>query len=366
MLLCMALSLLPGTAAADDSDFVIEDGVLVHYIGPGGDVVIPNGITSIGDSAFAHCRNLTSVTIPDGVTRIGIWAFFECINLTRVTIPFGVTYIGSNAFYRCGSLTNVDIPSSVTFIGQHTFSGCKGITSVTIPSSAESLGPWAFSGCTNLVNVTILSSQTKAIIREGMFRDCSSMTSVTIPFNITGIRNSAFSGCNSLTDVYYTGSEAQWNNISIEDPNTNSSLETATIHYNSTGPSTITDTVTTTEYIYNSPDIGDDFTLPAEWLDNVTDTNTAIGVVQNLADMMSDEQKAAPDSIDLATLYAETAAAKASSQVVSGGDIFINAAVLSELAPTAVEASAAVESALINGGITTVRELSSTGKHSLI
>lgn len=65
------------------SDFIIENGVLTKYVGPGGEVVIPDGVTSIGDSAFSYCIALTSVTIPEGVTSIGGWAFFQCARLKK-------------------------------------------------------------------------------------------------------------------------------------------------------------------------------------------------------------------------------------------------------------------------------------------
>ena len=96
-------------------------------------VVIPDGVTSIGNNAFQYCYNLTSVTIPDSVTSIGESAFSRCYNLTSVTIPDSVTSIGNNAFSGCSNLTSVTIPSSVTSIGGGAFSRCKNLTSVTIP-----------------------------------------------------------------------------------------------------------------------------------------------------------------------------------------------------------------------------------------
>ena len=92
--------------------------------------IIPEGVTSIGDGAFAACAGLTSVTIPEGVTSIGNYAF-DCTSLTSVTIPSSVTNIGLGAFYNCYGLTSVTIPSSVTSIGSWAFYRCSGLTSVT-------------------------------------------------------------------------------------------------------------------------------------------------------------------------------------------------------------------------------------------
>ena len=64
------------------TDFIIENGVLTKYKGPGGDVVIPDGVTKIGDCAFFACQNLTNAYIPDSVTKIGESAFAFCKKLT--------------------------------------------------------------------------------------------------------------------------------------------------------------------------------------------------------------------------------------------------------------------------------------------
>lgn len=66
------------------SDFQIENGELVEYTGKGGDVVIPDSVTSIGDRAFYDCHRLTSISIPDSVTSIGDNAFSECESLTSI------------------------------------------------------------------------------------------------------------------------------------------------------------------------------------------------------------------------------------------------------------------------------------------
>ncbi len=181
------------------SDFVIENGVLKKYVGPGGDVVIPEGVTSIGDRAFYWCSGLTSVTIPDSVTSIGDSAFSGCRSMRSVTLPDSVTSIGDSAFYDCSSLTSVTIPDSVTSIGGGAFSHCSSLTSVTIPDSVRNIGNWTFSWCSSLTSVKIPGSVTS--IGNGVFSGCSSLVSVTIPGKLMSIGNSAFSDCSNLTSV---------------------------------------------------------------------------------------------------------------------------------------------------------------------
>ena len=72
--------------------------------------IIPNGVTSIGNSAFEDCENLTSITIPNSVTSIGYRAFDDCDNLTSITIPNSVTSIGEEAFLYCDKLKTIYIP----------------------------------------------------------------------------------------------------------------------------------------------------------------------------------------------------------------------------------------------------------------
>ena len=83
-------------------------------------VVIEDGVTSIGNEVFAYCTKLTSVTISNSVTSIGDYAFYNCINLKSVIIPSSVTSIGGYAFHSSG-LTSVIIGSGITSIGSNTF-----------------------------------------------------------------------------------------------------------------------------------------------------------------------------------------------------------------------------------------------------
>ncbi len=110
-------------------------------------MTFPEGLTSIGQSAFDGCSGLTSVTLPEGLTSIGDEAFYDCSGLTSVTLPEGLTSIGDEAFAYCDGLTSVTLPQGLTSIGEAAFYGCSGLTSTYLlgkdPSGYDS---FAFEG----------------------------------------------------------------------------------------------------------------------------------------------------------------------------------------------------------------------------
>ena len=178
-------------------------------------ITIPDSVTSIGDYAFSYCSSLTSITIPDSVTSIGESAFYGCSSLTSITIPDSVTSIGSSAFYYCTSLTSITIPDSVTCIGSYAFNNCSSLTSITIPSSVTSIGSAAFYKCSSLTNITIPDNVTS--IGYNVFESCSSLTSITIPKSVTSIESGVFHNCNNLTVYLESGSTLTSNALGVDE-----------------------------------------------------------------------------------------------------------------------------------------------------
>ena len=237
-------------------------------------IVIEDGVTNIGSSAFWDCGALSaeiapsvtaignsafkgskiiSVTIPSGVKVIGDDAFRTCQNLSSVTVCEGVETIGQNVFRACSSLTSIELPASIGEIGSATFMECKEMQSAKFaPGSKQvKLGDNMFTECWNLARVTLPLSIDR--IGEGMFQNCkmlagveipqgaesigmwafascSGFTTVVIPDSVTTIGTAAFSAC-PLKDIYFTGTEEQWNAIS-KLGDTASAVSRATIHYN--------------------------------------------------------------------------------------------------------------------------------------
>lgn len=143
VLALFALLLMHPTAGAVDADkdeligANIQDGVLLGYYGPGGDIVIPNTVTKIGDEAFKGNKKVTRVTIPGSVVDIGNNAFGACENLQKVafTNPGEARnnlLIRLSAFKDCTKLTDVEIPARVKQIVGNIFKGCTSLTEIKV------------------------------------------------------------------------------------------------------------------------------------------------------------------------------------------------------------------------------------------
>ena len=197
-------------------------------------VTIPNSVTTIGVDAFYRCSGLTSVHISDLEAWCGIefrsnplsnahHLYLNGEEIKNLVIPNSVTTIGNTAFSGCTGLTSVTIGNSVTSIGDYAFSGCSGLTSVTIPNSVTSIGSDAFYGTAWFDNQPDglvyagkvayeykgkMPDNTHITLKEGTtgivgsaFSHCTGLTSVTIPNSVTSIGDHAFGYCKKLTDV---------------------------------------------------------------------------------------------------------------------------------------------------------------------
>lgn len=159
-------------------------------------VVIEDGVTSIGDSAFEDCSALKSVSGMKGVTSLGEWAFHKCTSLESFVIPSGVKSIPKCLFYDCSKLNSVTIHNQVTSIGSSAFFGCSILKTLSIPDSVQTIGYYAFGGCNELETINIPDGVTK--IPEHAFSSCYALKKLDIPQSVTEIGRAAFDHCTSL------------------------------------------------------------------------------------------------------------------------------------------------------------------------
>lgn len=169
-------------------------------------------LTTLGDSAFAGCTQLTEITLPGSIGVLAPAVFNGCTELKRVTLSEGITGIANaggtygsatptspkNPFYNCPSLKTVLLPSTLTAIGDFAFYGFTGDT-LQIPSSVTSIGRAAFSMCSSLMSIELPTSVNT--IKEYTFYRCTSLVSIYLHEGITSIENNAFDRCTNLVEV---------------------------------------------------------------------------------------------------------------------------------------------------------------------
>ena len=160
-------------------------------------IILPEGISSIGKSAFENCTSLTcELVFPEGLTSIGEYAFSSCTSLTGgLVFSKGLVSIGDNVFYECTSLDGtLVLPEGLVSIGEGAFYGCSNLTgNLVIPTTVSSIGAYAFYSCKGFTgDLTIPDSITS--LPEGCFCNCSGLTgTLTLPKGIKNIDSGAFS-----------------------------------------------------------------------------------------------------------------------------------------------------------------------------
>ncbi len=241
------LSLTNISVADDNPVFASQGGVLynkamttlmAYPAGLAGAFVLPENVTTVGNYAFSHCRQLTSVHLGGNITTLGNQAFAYCFGLVTVTIPENVTSIGTLPFYVCSALLSIEvapsnpsyasasgilytknlatlieapggiagsliIPAGVTFVSQNAFAYCQHLESVIVPNSTTALGDSAFTYCYNLTSVTL--SNGLISLGTNAFYENFGLRSIIIPASVASIQGGAFNDCRALTLVQFEG-----------------------------------------------------------------------------------------------------------------------------------------------------------------
>ena len=201
---------MPGTSPWDRhfefiSEVIVDDGVTsigdyaFAYFYNCTSIEIPDSVTRIGSHAFQYCAALTELTLPAELTEIGDYAFSGCSMVTSIAVPDGVTEIGDHAFSECNALTGISLPDGITEIKEGTFEECRNLTDIQLPEEAAAIGPRAFAGCRSMTDISLPEGLTT--IGPRAFYDCQSLTSITLPAGITAIEDCLFIECRNLKSV---------------------------------------------------------------------------------------------------------------------------------------------------------------------
>lgn len=246
-------------------------------------ITYPDSITSIGNDAFNGCLNLIGFSLPDSVEYIGEKAFFDsgyynnpenwengvlyidnhlirantsisgehiikentisiaagafdsCKNLNGIILPENLKKIYDNTFYNCDGLTEIIIPNTVEYIGYGAFYSCNNIVQLTMPISAEIFNShMTFDGCTKIKKIVFTKGTgiMPTYASDGSNEQYTSYTytpwyesgsinciDIVIPKGVISIGAFAFYNCTYLTTVYFSGTEEEFENITINNYN---------------------------------------------------------------------------------------------------------------------------------------------------
>ena len=237
----------------NQNDFVIEDGVLTAYNGNDSHVVIPEGVTKIGDEVFKNNESIQAVVFPTTLIEIGNYSFadsgltgdvyfpnnlesigsfsFAGLNLDIVSIPPSLAYSSDYAFistsidlvkfengctivpsnlFGYSSVKNVKFAPTITEINNFSFYGCKKMQTLDLPAGLKSIDALAFSNCQNLQELRLPEGLTD--LDGESFSDCYSLNTLYVPTTLINVgrlngpsvfREGAFSNCNNLKTVVF-------------------------------------------------------------------------------------------------------------------------------------------------------------------
>lgn len=222
-------------------------------------IVIGQGITAIGNSAFRGLGGVLRVFIPDTVKTIGNDVFREDTNLLSVTIPGSVETIGNDAFYGCTSLSSATVSEGVKTIGERAFHSCTSLQYIDFPKSIQSIGAGAFVGCEKMLQVRFMPGTGDVTIGDNPFTQCWNLVYVALPDGLDKLSPGMFESCKSIQELYipasvkslgevgttspfmsaeianifFGGTETAWNEMVSLNPQLKATISDKTIiHYN--------------------------------------------------------------------------------------------------------------------------------------
>ncbi len=188
------------------------------------EIIIPEGVKRIEESAFATSYNLESLSLPESLEYIGEYAFKNS-NISEMIIPDGVKDISPSLFggwwENNSDITYIKLPTSISSIGEYAFANCYNLSEVVMPKFAETIGRSIFKNCSNLKKLDIPQG-----VKEVDLSD-SYIETIALPITINNI-----SFPNTIKEIFYGGCKARWEDCVL----TNIDLTNVIIHYNENDP----------------------------------------------------------------------------------------------------------------------------------
>lgn len=164
-----------------------------------------------------YASGITQVIVEDGITSIGRYAFSNFKKLKNLNLGNDIKKIGSSAFVNCVSLQELNIPEQVTEIGWYAFQGCSLLKKVNLSDSVTEIGNSAFKDCALLNEVNM--SDNLSTIGDEAFYNCKELRHIFFPKTLTKVGKKAFikwiggDALLVLSDIHYPGLKSDWDKI---------------------------------------------------------------------------------------------------------------------------------------------------------
>ena len=178
---------------------IVDSG---YYGGEGDGTNISWTLDADGVLTVSGTGNMKGSTYPEPENAWSGWDHLRD-SIRQVVVTEGVATIGNEAFRDCPNLTGVSFPNSIMWIRDSAFARCNALTTITIPKSVKSLGHFAFSDCSSLKSISF--EEGFQSYGMGAFDGCASLTSLTFPKTVTNIYDLTFDNCKSLKSIYFCG-----------------------------------------------------------------------------------------------------------------------------------------------------------------
>lgn len=172
------------------NNFFVSGTTLMQYRGMEERVVVPDGITVIGEKAFAGNETAGRVVLPDSVREIREEAFVDCVGMQTIRIPEGLRYIGKSAFENCLKLIRAELPESLEKIEKSTFNRYRKLNEVVFGSNLKEIRDLAFYACNSLKSVRL--PEKLISIGDMAFYKCFSLKEITLPKSLIKLGNNVF------------------------------------------------------------------------------------------------------------------------------------------------------------------------------
>lgn len=163
-------------------------------------IILPRKLEYLDDNVFKGCQSLSTIFLPPNLISIGNYTFEDCTNLDHIELPNKITNIGYSAFKGCTKLSSINIPTNMTKIEGYTFFDCYNLCSITMSDNIQSIGYGTFSGCSKLSSIEIPNKVKN--IGAYAFSNCTELTSIILPNEITSLEDYTFQDCKKLSTIY--------------------------------------------------------------------------------------------------------------------------------------------------------------------